>query len=81
MLGACFGSVIGIEVGNNEGTKLGLWYDKVIGKAFGPIHIFSFGTCDGTELGSNDGAADSKFEVLLMGLSIVYLYGIEFGGT
>ena len=40
MLGACFGSVIGIEVGNNEGTEIGLWDGKVVGKTFRAIDIF-----------------------------------------
>ena len=48
---------------------------------FGPIHIFSLGTCDVTKLVSDDLAEDGKFEVLLLGSSIVYLYGLEVGST
>ena len=53
----------------------------MLGKTFGPIHIFFLGTCYGTELVSNDLAAYGKFEVLLIGASIGYLYGLEVGGT
>ena len=53
----------------------------MLGKTFGPIHIFSLGTCDSTELVSNDLAAYNKFEALLIGDSLGYLYGLEVGGT
>ena len=53
----------------------------MLGKTFGPIHIFFLGTCDGTELVSNDLAASGKFEVLLLGASLGYLYGLEVSGT
>ena len=42
MLGACFVSVIGNEVGSNEVTELGLWDGKVLGATFRAIGIFSF---------------------------------------
>ena len=36
----------------------------------GDMDRFSMGAYDGTELGSNDGTADGKFEVLLLGVSL-----------
>ena len=67
LLGACFGSVIGIEVGNNEGTEIGLLYWKVPGSNFEAMDIFYLGTCDVTGLGSTDGAAYGKLEGLFQG--------------
>ena len=53
----------------------------MLGKTFGPIHIFFLGKCDSTELVSNDLAAYVKFEFLLLGPLNVYLYGLEVGST
>ena len=53
----------------------------MLGKTFGAINIFFLGTCDGTELASNDLAEDGKFEILLLGPLNVYLYGLEVGST
>ena len=80
-MGACFGSVIVIDIGKNESIELVLWDEKVPGTIFGPIDIFSLGTCDGTKLVPSDWAVDGKFEVLLLGDSLGSLYGIEVGGT
>ena len=47
MLGALLGSIVGLEIDNNEGTELGLWYVKVLGATFGSMDKFSLGKCDG----------------------------------
>ena len=57
MLGACFGSVIGIEVVINEGAELGVWGCKVLGTIFRALNVFSIGTYYGTEQGYTDGTA------------------------
>ena len=77
LLGAWLVSVIVIDVGNNKGTELCLWYGKVIGLATIYIDVFSLGKYYVTELGSTDGIVEGEFGVLLLGASIGYLYGLE----
>ena len=45
------------------------------------MYIFLLVTYDGTELGSTDGTADGKFEVLLLGASLGSIDGLEVGCT
>ena len=80
-LGACFGSVIGIQVGSNEGTELGFWYGKDNGKTFEAIDILSLGLCEVTELGCSVGDTYGKFEFLFLGASLGYIDGLEVGGN
>ena len=47
MLGDLLGSIVGLEIDNNEGTELGFWYVKVLGATFGSMDRFSLGTYDG----------------------------------
>ena len=51
----------------------------MLGKTFGAINIFFLGTCDGTDIRSTDGAADGKFEVLLICASLESLDGLDIG--
>ena len=53
----------------------------MLGTTLADMDIFSMGTYDGTELGSTDGNADGKFEVFLLGTSLVSLDGLEVGCT
>ena len=53
----------------------------MIGTELGNMGISSLGTYDDTELGYTDVNSDGKYEVLLLGASIGYLYGLENGGT
>ena len=67
LLGAWLGSIIGLEIGNNEGTKLGFWDGKVIGTTLGTMNTLSLGPYDGIDMGSTDRNTYGKFEVLLLG--------------
>ena len=53
----------------------------MIGITLGAMDRFSSGTYDCTELGSTDGTAYVKFEVLLLDSSLGYLDGLEVGFT
>ena len=53
----------------------------MLGTTLEAMDRLSMGTYDGTELGSTDGTADGKFEVLLLGTSLVSLDGLEVGCT
>ena len=78
---AWLGSVVVLEIGNNEGTKIGFWDGKVIGTILGSIDRLSLDTYDGTYLGSTDGTVYEKFDVLLLGASFWCLYGLYVGCT
>ena len=58
-------SVVGIEIGNNEVIKLGVWDGKMIGTELGNMGRSSLGTYDDTELGCTDVNSDGKYEVFL----------------
>ena len=65
-LGDLIVSVVGIDIGNNEGIKLGFWDGKVIGTELGDMGRSSLGTYNDIELGSDNGTAGGKYEVLLL---------------
>ena len=67
---ALLGSEVGLELSNNEGTELGFCDGKVLGTTLVDMDRFSQGTYDGIDLGSTDGTANRKFEVLLLGASL-----------
>ena len=79
MLGALLGSVVVLEIVNNEGTEIVIWSDKVLGTTFGAIYIFSLGTYNSTDMGSTDGDVYVNSDVLLLGYSLGSLYGIYVG--
>ena len=68
--------IVGIDLGNNEGTEIGFWYGKVLVTTLGAMDRFSMGTYYGTELGSTDGTADGRFEVLLLCVPLGSLDGL-----
>ena len=51
----------------------------MIGTELGNMGRSSLGTYDDTELGCTDVNSDGKYEFLLLGASLVYLYGLEVG--
>ena len=61
----------GIDIGTNEGTKLGLRDEIVLDKNLGYMYGLPIGTYDGSDIGSSecsaDGNIDGKFEGLSLG--------------
>ena len=69
MLGSWLGSIGGLNIGTNEGIKLGFSDRKVVGTTLGAVVGFPFGTYVGSNLGYLEGSTDramyGKFEGLL----------------
>ena len=61
-------SCVGLNIGTNEGIKLGFFDQKMVGTTLGVVVGVPLGTSVGSELGYLEGSTDGYFDVKFSGL-------------